>query len=81
MLISFNSLTFAFRYRSEPFTLFARVQVDILVRQLSALQTQLDTKKRDFYEYVAKELQELQDCGRLDEVENVLVLVRFVVNI
>uniref|UniRef100_A0A182N6T9 Kinesin motor domain-containing protein n=1 Tax=Anopheles dirus TaxID=7168 RepID=A0A182N6T9_9DIPT len=50
-----------------------KTQVDILVRQLSALQTQLDTKKRDFYEYVAKELQELQDCGRLDEASSELI--------
>lgn len=50
-----------------------KTQVDILVRQLSALQTQLDTKKRDFYEYVAKELQELQDCGKLDEASIELI--------
>ncbi|XP_052870314.1 kinesin-like protein Klp98A [Anopheles cruzii] len=50
-----------------------KTQVDILVRQLAALQTQLDTKKRDFYEYVAKELQELQDCGRLDEASTELI--------
>ncbi|KFB46714.1 AGAP003925-PA-like protein [Anopheles sinensis] len=50
-----------------------KTQVDILVRQLSALQTQLDTKKRDFYEYVARELQELQDCGRLDEASIELI--------
>ncbi|XP_049531776.1 kinesin-like protein Klp98A [Anopheles darlingi] len=50
-----------------------KTQVDISVRQLSALQTQLDTKKRDFYEYVAKELQELQDCGRLDEASTELI--------
>lgn len=45
-----------------------------MCRQISALQTQLDSKKRDFSEYVAKELQELQDCGKLDEVS---VLVTF----
>ncbi|XP_055551403.1 kinesin-like protein Klp98A isoform X1 [Wyeomyia smithii] len=50
-----------------------KTQVDILVRQLSALQTQLDTKQRDFYEYVAKELQELQDCGKLDEASIELI--------
>uniref|UniRef100_A0A182J8M9 Kinesin motor domain-containing protein n=1 Tax=Anopheles atroparvus TaxID=41427 RepID=A0A182J8M9_ANOAO len=50
-----------------------KTQVDILARQLSALQTQLDTKKRDFYEYVARELQELQDCGRLDEASIELI--------
>uniref|UniRef100_A0A1Q3FCA8 Putative kinesin-like protein n=1 Tax=Culex tarsalis TaxID=7177 RepID=A0A1Q3FCA8_CULTA len=50
-----------------------KTQVDILVRQLSALRTQLDTKKRDFFEYVAKELQELQDCGKLDEASIELI--------
>uniref|UniRef100_T1P9L0 Kinesin motor protein n=1 Tax=Musca domestica TaxID=7370 RepID=T1P9L0_MUSDO len=45
-----------------------KVQIDIVCRQISALQTQLDSKKRDFSEYVAKELQELQDCGKLDEI-------------
>ncbi|XP_013103860.2 kinesin-like protein Klp98A [Stomoxys calcitrans] len=46
-----------------------KVQIDIVCRQISALQTQLDSKKRDFSEYVAKELQELQDCGKLDEID------------
>ncbi|XP_065367327.1 kinesin-like protein Klp98A [Calliphora vicina] len=46
-----------------------KVQTDIVCRQISALQTQLDSKKRDFSEYVAKELQELQDCGKLDEID------------
>ncbi|XP_073813304.1 kinesin-like protein 98A isoform X1 [Musca autumnalis] len=45
-----------------------KVQIDIVCRQISALQTQLDSRKRDFSEYVAKELQELQDCGKLDEI-------------
>uniref|UniRef100_A0A1A9WYT0 Kinesin motor domain-containing protein n=1 Tax=Glossina brevipalpis TaxID=37001 RepID=A0A1A9WYT0_9MUSC len=45
-----------------------KVQIDILCRQISALQMQLDSKKRDFSEYVAKELQELQDCGKLEEI-------------
>ncbi|XP_017143153.1 kinesin-like protein Klp98A isoform X1 [Drosophila miranda] len=45
-----------------------KVQIDIVCRQISAFQTQLDSKKRDFSEYVAKELQELQDCGKLDEM-------------
>ncbi|XP_050341543.1 kinesin-like protein Klp98A [Bactrocera neohumeralis] len=45
-----------------------KVQIDIVCRQISAFQTQLDSKKRDFSEYVAKELQELQDCGKLDEI-------------
>lgn len=39
-----------------------------MFRQISAFQTQLDSKKRDFSEYVEKELQELNDCGKLDEV-------------
>lgn len=38
------------------------------MRQINALLTQLDTKKRDHFEFVAKELQELQDCGKLSEV-------------
>lgn len=38
------------------------------MRQINALLTQLDAKKRDHFEFVAKELQELQDCGKLDEV-------------
>ncbi|KAI9582498.1 hypothetical protein GQX74_009885 [Glossina fuscipes] len=46
-----------------------KVQIDILCRQISALQMQLDSKKRDFSEYVAKELQELQDCGKLEEID------------
>ncbi|XP_055849547.1 kinesin-like protein Klp98A isoform X1 [Episyrphus balteatus] len=45
-----------------------KVQIDIVCRQISTFQTQLDSKKRDFSEYVAKELQELQDYGKLDEV-------------
>ncbi|XP_030243669.1 kinesin-like protein Klp98A isoform X1 [Drosophila navojoa] len=45
-----------------------KVQIDIVCRQISAFQTQLDSKKRDFSEYVAKELQELHDCGKLDEM-------------
>lgn len=43
-------------------------QVEILGRQISALLTQVDAKKRDFFEFVAKELQELQDCGKIKEV-------------
>ena len=39
-----------------------------MCRQISTFQTHLDSKKRDFTEYVAKELQEIQDCGKLDEV-------------
>jgi kinesin family protein 16B len=39
-----------------------------LGRQISAILTQLDAKKRDFYEFVARELQELQDCGKVKEV-------------
>lgn len=35
---------------------------------MSALLTSLDSKKREFYDFVAKELQELQDCGKLKEV-------------
>lgn len=38
------------------------------MRQINALLTQLDAKKRDHFEFVAKELQELQDCGKLNEV-------------
>jgi kinesin family member 16B len=38
------------------------------MRQINALLTQLDAKKRDHYEFVARELQELQDCGKLNEV-------------
>ncbi|XP_012160198.1 kinesin-like protein Klp98A isoform X2 [Ceratitis capitata] len=45
-----------------------KVQIDIVCRQISTFQTQLDSKKRHFSEYVAKELQELQDCGKLDEI-------------
>uniref|UniRef100_A0A0K8TKQ0 Putative kinesin-like protein n=1 Tax=Tabanus bromius TaxID=304241 RepID=A0A0K8TKQ0_TABBR len=45
-----------------------RIQIDIICRQISTLKTQLDSKKRDFFEYVAKELQELQDWGKLDEL-------------
>ncbi|XP_034489136.1 kinesin-like protein Klp98A isoform X2 [Drosophila innubila] len=45
-----------------------KVQIDIVCRQILAFQTQLDSKKRDFSEYVAKELQELHDCGTLDEM-------------
>ncbi|XP_030563711.1 kinesin-like protein Klp98A isoform X1 [Drosophila novamexicana] len=45
-----------------------KVQIDIVCRQISAFQTQLDSKKCDFSEYVAKELQELHDCGKLDEM-------------
>uniref|UniRef100_T1GTL4 Uncharacterized protein n=1 Tax=Megaselia scalaris TaxID=36166 RepID=T1GTL4_MEGSC len=45
-----------------------KIQIDIVCRQISAIQTQLDSKKRDFFEYVARELQELQDYGKLDEV-------------
>ncbi|CAD6993904.1 unnamed protein product [Ceratitis capitata] len=45
-----------------------KVQIDIMCRQISTFQTQLDSKKRHFSEYVAKELQELQDCGKLDEI-------------
>ncbi|XP_060645845.1 kinesin-like protein Klp98A isoform X1 [Drosophila nasuta] len=45
-----------------------KVQIDIVCRQITAFQTQLDSKKRDFSEYVAKELQELHDCGKLDEM-------------
>lgn len=37
-------------------------------RQITAITTQLEGKMRDFYDNVAKELQELQDCGRLNEV-------------
>lgn len=72
LLIFITNFLFSFprprikQQQKKPFAPFQKV--DILVRQLSALQTQLDTKKRDFYEYVAKELQELQDCGKLDEV-------------
>lgn len=51
------------------FSVYDLEQIDIVVRQISALQTQLDSKKRDFIEYVAKELQELQDLGKLDEVD------------
>lgn len=40
-------------------------------RQISALLTQVDAKKRDFFEFVAKELQELQDCGKIKEVRSV----------
>uniref|UniRef100_A0A1B0CAM6 Putative kinesin-like protein n=1 Tax=Lutzomyia longipalpis TaxID=7200 RepID=A0A1B0CAM6_LUTLO len=43
------------------------IQMEIIIRQKCALQTQLDSKKRDFFEYVARELQELSDCGKLDE--------------
>jgi len=39
-----------------------------LNRQISALLTSLDSKKRDFYEFVARELQELQDSGKIKEV-------------
>jgi kinesin family protein 16B len=39
-----------------------------LNRQISALLTSLDSKKRDFFEFVARELQELQDCGKIKEV-------------
>lgn len=42
--------------------------MEIIIRQKCALQAQLDSKKRDFFEYVARELQELSDCGKLDEV-------------
>ncbi|KAM8703883.1 hypothetical protein ACLKA7_008503 [Drosophila subpalustris] len=45
-----------------------KVQIDIVCRQISAFQSQLDSKKRDFSEYVAKELQELHDCGKLDKM-------------
>lgn len=38
------------------------------MRQINALLTQLDAKKREHFEFVAKELQELQDCGKLSEV-------------
>lgn len=38
------------------------------MRQINALLTRLDAKKRDHFEFVAKELQELQDCGKLTEV-------------
>lgn len=73
ILFSF-SFSFIVWFRCARLSLrLSTSQVDISVRQLSALQTQLDTKKRDFYEYVAKELQELQDCGRLDEVDFLLV--------
>ena len=41
------------------------------------MQTQLDSKKRDFYEYAAKELQELLDCGKLDEVVFNLFFISF----
>ncbi|CRL07801.1 CLUMA_CG020755, isoform A [Clunio marinus] len=44
-----------------------KTQVEILMRQINALLTQLDAKKREHYEFVAKELQELQDCGKLNE--------------
>lgn len=64
-----HNLPFCCAHLFLPFSCPAtKLKVDIVVRQLSTLQTQLDTKKRDFYEYVAKELQELQDCGKLDEV-------------
>uniref|UniRef100_A0A1B0FAF6 Kinesin motor domain-containing protein n=1 Tax=Glossina morsitans morsitans TaxID=37546 RepID=A0A1B0FAF6_GLOMM len=55
-----------------------KVQIDILCRQISALQMQLDSKKRDFSEYVAKELQELQDCGKLEENEEIHCLEKYV---
>lgn len=52
-------------------------QVEILGRQISALLTQVDAKKRDFFEFVAKELQELQDCGKIKEVRSVFFMLLF----
>jgi hypothetical protein len=42
--------------------------VIILDRQVATLQMQYNSKKQDFIDFVAKELQELQSCGKLDEV-------------
>jgi hypothetical protein len=47
------------------------------MRQIDALLTQLDAKKRDHFEFVAKELQELQDCGKLSEVVCVFFFFAF----
>lgn len=47
------------------------------MRQINALLTQLDAKKRDHFEFVAKELQELQDCGKLNEVFIIFSLYAF----
>lgn len=50
------------------------------MRQINALLTQLDAKKREHFEFVAKELQELQDCGKLKEVFIILLVrIKFVI--
>lgn len=45
-----------------------KTQIDITVKQISTLQSQLDAKKADFQEIITKELQDLNNVAVLDEV-------------
>lgn len=43
-------------------------KIDIGVTQISAIQTELETKKVELQEFVAKEFEELQESGKLNEM-------------
>lgn len=45
-----------------------KTQIDIAVKQISTLQSQLDVKKSDFQEMATKELQDLNNVSILDDV-------------
>lgn len=45
-----------------------KTQIDIAVKQISTLQSQLDVKKVDFQEMATKELQDLNNVSILDDV-------------
>lgn len=45
-----------------------KTQIDITVKQISTLQSQLDAKKVEFQEVITRELQDLNSISTLDEV-------------
>lgn len=46
----------------------AQMQIDIISKQISAVESQLDNTNKTFFDYLAKKVQELQECGHLNEV-------------
>lgn len=52
----------------------AQMQIDIISKQISAVESQLDNTNKTFFDYLAKKVQELQDCGHLNEVLRYCIL-------
>lgn len=49
-----------------------KTQIDITVKQISTIQSQLDVKKTDFQEVITRELQEINNISIFDEVCSVI---------